>query len=164
MFPEDVLRNNSGKFRTVSLFKEKSNNPEDKPIFTLGRDKKDGYVSLRDLYIALCTEDPTEDTFVETVFGDYQGWKTLSSVGWIQPYLKEWREVCDTKRKTVAFKAIIKEVKEGKSPFAAAKYLIEEPWKGRKTSARTTRKHTTENAFEAVSSDIDRLKAEGLLN
>ncbi|MCA9368199.1 hypothetical protein KC887_08155, partial [Candidatus Kaiserbacteria bacterium] len=74
----------------------------------------------------------------------------------------------DVKRKSKAFQAIIKEVtNDGKNSYAAAKYLIEEPWKQKRTkAAKEESRATTEEALisSEVSEDLDRLREAGLLN
>jgi len=131
---------------------------------TLSSNKKSGLINLRELFILFVVEDPTEGKFAEEVFGDHKAWKKILDTGWINDYVHEWREVADTKRKELAFRAIINEVKTGRTPFTAAKYLIEEPWKTNTRRVKDTKARTSSEAFKAVNSDIDRLREEGLLN
>lgn len=142
-------------------------------LFTLSRNPEAGKgVPLADLYIALTVDDPSEATFVDEVFGDFFFWKSLSNSQFFKPHLEEWKEVAEIKRKQKAFKAIMNEVKtEGKSSFSAAKYLIEEPWRGAPTAAERKRmrskvNETTEKAFsdQQIQEDVERLKKEGLYN
>jgi hypothetical protein len=75
------------------------------------------------------------------------------------------------KRKSVAFTAIIKEVREsGKSAFTAAKYLIEEPWlvgatATEKKEIAKNRRLSAEKAYSstAFQEDMTRLREEGIL-
>jgi len=165
MFSEDVLYTSNGIRRTRSLFKETSV-AGDKPIFTLGRDKEDKYICLRDLYIKFCTKDPSESIFAETVFGDVGFWNNIAKSPWIQEYLQEWREIAEAKRKAIAFQAIIDEIENGgRSSLTAAKFLIEEPWKDKRNpKVKKDSEKTAESAKSHFHSDFKRLQEEGLIN
>jgi hypothetical protein len=128
--------------------------------------------SLRDLYIRFTVDDPSEVTFAETVFGDWSFWENILACEWFKPYHDEWSRVTDVKRKQEAFEVIIGEVKSrGKNSFQAAKYLVEEQWKGKSSSgdkraARSTARKTATEAFETsgLKQDLERLKEQGHLN
>ncbi len=142
-----------------------------KGILTLDRNGKEGKISLYKLFVAHTVDDPTEYTFAEQVFGDWLFWEALSESSFLKPRLEDWRRVTDVMRKKQAFAAVVQEAKEGKNQFSAAKYLIEEPWKGGPTAAskRKAKKkaqETAEEAFldQALSQDIQRLREEGILN
>lgn len=135
------------------------------PIFTI-RDEKEGLISLKKLYMSFVVDDPTESVFAEEVFGDLGYWLIAREMGPFKPVHQEWIREADILRKQIAFKAIMSEAKEGgRSAFSAAKFLIDEPWKGRKAKAES--KKTTEEAFAAVkneySEDYHRLKEQGLI-
>ncbi len=139
-------------------------------LLTVDRNGKDGKVCLYKLYMLHAVDDPSEVTFVEEVFGDMYFWQKLSESPWFGPILEEWRHFAAVKRKQVAFKAIIDEVKtKGRSSFTAAKYLIEEPWKfGPATERKKTRKRISDSAEEAfkdstVQADLARLREEGMI-
>lgn len=154
--PED-LYTSSGQRRTRALFKETCS-AQDTPVAALGK-RTDGLIPMRDLFIEFCVYDPSEAEFAELVFGDYSHWALIKDTPWIAPYLDEWRMITDVKRKSIAFKSILKEAQEGRSPLAAAKYLIEEGWKDkRNTKTRKQNRESTEKAVDSVSSDIARLK------
>ena len=64
----------------------------------------------------------------------------------------DWQHEADVKRKSRAFKFIIEEIKnDGRNAYHAAKYLIDEPWKGRTKPAQDKRRKST---VEAVPSDV----------
>lgn len=163
MFTEEILYTANGIRRTRSLFKEFAVSG-DMPVFTLRR--AEGYVRIKDLYIKFCVSDPSEADFAETVFGDVSFWKNIAKCDWIQEDLREWRETAEVKRKSKAFKAIIKEVEsKGRASFSASKFLIEEPWKDKRDpKTKTQNKKTTSKASVQVRSDIQRLQEEGLIN
>lgn len=155
--------NNRPKF--LCLFQEFKQTADEKPIFTL-RDEKEGLISLKRLFIKLTIDDPTEATFADEVFGDIYWWMEVRDHKMLKPHIDKWREEAELIRKSIAFKALYKEVAEdGRAALTAAKYLIEEPWKtkGRKAAG----KQTTERAAEAVKNhykdDYARLKEEGIL-
>ena len=166
LFREDQIKNSLGRYRSSGLFKETAQpHQEDSIIATLtGKDKS--LPCIRELFIAMVTEDPSEVSFAEEVFGDVGFWIWLSDQFFIQQYVREWREVAAVRMKQKAFKAIIETTKsEGASRFAAAKYLIEEPWKAK--APRNVKDKVKKTATEAASvfvDDIERLKQEGLIN
>ena len=135
------------------------------PIFTL-RDEKEGYISLRKLYLQYVPNDPSEAVFAEVVFGDVGYWLHLRENKLLKPFFDEWRQEADVIRKSKAFTAIIKEVEgEGRSSFSAAKFLIEEPWKDKRDpKVKKESKETTSKASLQVKSDVERLREEGLIN
>lgn len=135
------------------------------PIFTI-RDEKEGLISLKKLYMNFVVDDPTESVFAKEVFGDLGYWLIARDMTPFRPIHEEWIREADILRKQIAFKAIMSEAKEGgRSAFSAAKFLIDEPWKGRKEKAES--KKTTEEAFESIkkdfSEDYNRLKEQGLI-
>ena len=162
-FTQDQLWASNGSARTNSLFFE-SARPGDTPLMSLQSKTKEG-ICLRELYVPLVAKDPTEVLFAESVFGDVRYWLRLREAPFMKAYLEEWSKEADIKRKSDAFRLLIEEVKvEGKNSFAAAKYLIEEPWKGNTKAARTRKKETTEAAMSPYKEDIERLKEDGYFN
>jgi hypothetical protein len=120
----------------------------------------------------MAVDDPTEITFSDHIFGSWQVWdKIRNSDKRLVTHIEKWRKEADVRRKALAFSVVVNEVKnEGKSSFAAAKYLIEEGWnpKGRTTDARKKRaesRETAQTAFEreGLTEDMARLKEAGLL-
>ena len=163
MFTKEQLYASTGMRKSKSLFIEYRVEGIE-PIFTLSRHEREGLISLRNLYIQYCVDDPTEVEFAEAVFGDYGFWLNLSTTMYVAKELEEWRAIVDIKRKAQAFKTIMKEVQEdGRAAFSAAKYLIEEPWKGRKQATRQKVKETATKAYSEVQDDINRLRENGLL-
>lgn len=168
-------------FTYEDLYVEVNNLPKTRSLFCqydknglLSVSRKDipGKVNLYKLYIDFCVDDPSEVKFAEEVFGDIVWWVgSMSQDTWFKKHLDEWRMAAAEKRKSLAFKAIIKEVKEGgKSAFTASKYLIEEPWltgasASEKKEIAKKRRATAENAFldSAFKDDIARLKDEGII-
>ena len=163
MLTEEQLYGTNGHMLSQSLFKEKAKE-KDNPIFTLSPRKVEGFINLRSIYLSLTEDDPSEYVFAEEVFGDYVFWKNLCNKPWFKEYLYEWRETADTRRKSKAFKAIVDEAKEGRNKFAASKYLIEEPWKGKFTRTKAQKEKSTSQAFSSVSEDLENLRAGGHLN
>lgn len=139
---------------------------------SVSRDDIPGKINLYKIYMDLVIDDPSEVTFAESVFGDIIYWNRLTTDKWFAPYIDEWRFAASEKRKSLAFKAIMSEVKSnGKSSFTAAKYLIEEPWLSGSTASEKkqiakAKEASTSKAYHAVefAKDIERLKEEGVLN
>jgi len=135
-----------------------------KSVFTIRQDKE-GYISLKRLFVSHVVDDPSEASFAEAIFGDVGYWLKVRTQKEIKGYLVTWREEADSIRKSLAFKAMIQEVREdGKSSFSAAKYLIEEPWKGRSRAVKAKVTKTTEDAYSSVLDDKKRLQEAGMLN
>jgi hypothetical protein len=162
------LYNAQNKAKTKDLFIEYNKDS----VLTLSKENKDGAISLYKLFVTLTTDDPSEVTFAEEVFGDVGFWLKLQTSPILSSELVEWRRVTAQHRKRKAFAAIIKEVEEnGRSSFSAAKYLIEESWKQtgsvkEKRAAKLEAEETAEAAFKNSSfeKDIERLKNSGLFN
>lgn len=131
----------------------------DTPVFTLAMEKE-GYISLQKLFIDLTVDDPTEIEFAEQVFGDVVYWINWSNSPRLKPHLDKWRQVAEMKRKQIAFKAMVNEVRnDGKGSLQAARFLIEEPWKNKRLKkVREQSNKTTEQAHNSVSSDLKRLE------
>lgn len=148
--------NNPAFQRLVVEFCYQSNRDTSKAIFTM-RPHKEGYISLRQIFVQHVAEDPSEASFAETVFGDVGYWLRVREQKEMKSWLPEWREEAEVIRKSNAFKAVIQEVKEeGKNSFAAAKYLIEEPWKGRSKKAVEQKRKTSEKAAASTVSPEDK--------
>lgn len=159
IFTEKELWASNGHPKTRSLFKEVAMG-DDVPLMTLGRGNEDEFICLQTLYVNLCTDDPSEVTFVDAVFGDYTYWERLSKARWFQPYLNAWRREADVRRKSKAFKAIIEEVEtKGRNSFQAAKFLIGETYKDKRNpEVKKEVDETTKAAKEEFSSDLVRLE------
>ena len=161
MLTEDQLYGKNGHTLVKPLFRETCS-PEDSPIFTLGTRSIDGLINLRSLFLDLVRDDPSEYVFALEVFGDWKIWKTISTSYGVVDKVREWRETADVQRKSMAFRSIIEEAKEGKTRLSASKYLIEEPWKGK--SKLKEKRQTSDKAFSSVQSDMDRLRDQGFIN
>ncbi len=164
LFKREDLFGGGGHMKTQALFKEVCR-PTDTPILSLRPAKPGGLPSLRDLYLEYATDDPSEVVFAETVFGDLSFWLNITKRTWMKEYLKDWRNLAETRRKSKAFVYITSEVKnQGRSAFSAAKYLIDEPWKDKRTAAtKREADKTSLDAYEGISDDLIRLKEQGML-
>ena len=159
LFDKDQLYSAQGHKLTRSLFVETAV-AGDTPIMTLSVHEKEGYTNLRTIFIELVSDDPSEYTFAEAVFGDYAHWNNITKASWMKPYLDEWRMCADVKRKAMGFDAAVREIKgKGRSAFAAAKFLIEEPWKDKRNpKTKEAVKKSTKTAASEVDKDVARLK------
>lgn len=144
MFDREQLYGETNIARTKSLFVDFGSDPAN--ILTLGTFNKD-FPSLRSLYVNLTVDDPSEYTFAITVFGEWAYWDKLRKVGFMQSHLEAWRHEAAVKRKSMAFKTIIEEAKgDGRNSYHAAKYLVEEPWRGRGKAQKAATKQSSEEA------------------
>ena len=157
MFSKEDLYGLNGKMKTQSLFREFF--PETGQL-TLSKHDTDGCINLRQIYISFCIDDPTEVTFAESVFGDYAFWENLRSLVWMKPNVEEWERIADVKRKQKAFATLIQDAtdKDSRTSVTSAKYLIDEPWKGRKKETKEKVKESTSEAFSQVRHDLERMK------
>jgi len=158
LFTFEQLHSSQNHRLTKALFLETCR-PVDTPIMTLSRNPKRDLVVLRDIFIELTQDDPSEVEFAEYVFGDYGHWRLISDATWMEPYISEWRMIADVKRKSKAFKSIVREVDEGgRNSYTAAKYLIEEPWKPKDKDTKAQVKESKERARNEYASDFQRIK------
>lgn len=159
----NLLHNSEGVMRTSSLFKETCLST-DTPVFTLNHRDKPPLINLKALYMEFCVLDPTEFLFADHVFGAWEHWQKIANSSFMEKYLLDWREEASARRKALAFKAMVEDVKAGKNVPALSKLLIDEPWLGKSAKARSSRLKATRQAHSIVSDDIKRLKEEGLIN
>ena len=130
-----------------------------------------GKINLFKLYLEFAVDDPSEMAFCDAVFGDIYFWSVFREAPQFREHLAEWRVLATEKRKQQAFQIIVNEVKtNGKNALAAAKYLIEEPWKLQTPVTRKRKEiekeisHTASLAQDSFKADIERLKQDGVLN
>lgn len=149
----------AGQRRTRSLFIE-TNRSDHEPLMTLGRHPKGDLLVLRDLFVTMVSEDPTEYEFAEHVFGDYAFWENITHATWMEPHLDEWRMVADVRRKSLAFGTIVRDAQSSsRTATTSSKFLIEERWKPqRKKADKAKSQKTTEAAASGYSEDVARLR------
>ncbi len=150
------LYTSSGQRRTRALFRETCM-ASDTPVASIGK-QPGALIPMRELFLEFVPNDPTEFEFAELVFGDYAHWKMIADAPWMSDVLAEWRMICDVKRKSEAFKAVLEEAKGGRSSFTAAKYLIEEPWKDKRNpKTKEAVNKSTQKARDGILEDVKRL-------
>lgn len=160
LFNNSTLYAANGHARTSSLFCETAS-VSGTALFTLGRQKDNGYISLRDLFVTYTENDPSEVTFAEEVFGDVFFWENLKEWPTLAPHLEQWRLAAEAKRKSKAFQKVLEKVKEG--DLQASKYIIDEPWR-KGIKERTRSRRSTQVARDAWDEDMERLKEQGFIN
>ena len=174
----DQFKNTVGVVRTKSLFYELCYDDSESAVFTL---KDEAMVSpsgvtlipISKIFIEMAVDDPTEISFALHVFGSWDAWEKLCrSDKRLINHIEAWRREAAVRRKQLAFKVIVDEVRtSGKSAFSAAKYLLEEGWVAQDKRTQDGRKkrqevrETAEEAFEraAIEEDLKRLREEGFL-
>ena len=178
LFDFSYTKTETNAIRTKSLFWELDYESE-YSLFTLKEEecihKPTGRVLLPigKLFIEMTVDDPTEYDFADAVFGSWAVWdKIRNSDKRLVAEIEKWRLEADVRRKALAFKTLLNEVKnDGKASFSAAKYLLEEGWK--KTDARTAdgrkdrakQREQADKAFDraGIQDDLKRLKEQGLI-
>ena len=157
LIKHEDMYTSSGQRRTRALFRETAMS-SDSPVAALGKQPGD-LIPVRDLFIELVSPDPTEYEFSDLLLGDYAHWKLIADATWMKDYIDEWRMICDVKRKSEAFRSVLKEAKDGRSAFSASKYLIEEPWKDKRNpQTKAQVKESTQRAKDTIASDVARLR------
>lgn len=165
-----------GHVLTRSLFFELSYSKQEDTIFTInsveGIQNKFGktMIPISRLFVDMIVDDPTEYEFSQAVFGDWAVWSQIRESTVLKPHLESWRQEADVKRKSLAFKSVVDEVRNGgRSAFTASKFLIDFAGLNvEKKDLRKARQTAKENADEAFTNDgynddVERLKSQGLL-
>jgi hypothetical protein len=157
------FRDTVGRYRTQSLFREMAYGKlsEHGPLYTLkDEDPKGELPSLKQIYLE--ANDPTEYEFAIAAFGEWNHWKLLTSLAWMEPYVYAWREELEIKIRSNAVKTIIKEAESGKGKYNAAKFLSDAGWKakirGRPTEAERTRQAKIQVGIDtSIAEDLKRI-------
>ena len=123
-------KDEQGRWRTQSLFKETNFRGDFPPIFTLREfdvydpEKNKTYPSFRRLFLS--HSDPTGYTFAKEVLGSYSHWQKLLKTHWFVIELDKWLVELDVKLQSEGMQKIRELAKgESGSAFQAAKYLAE---------------------------------------
>jgi len=169
LFGPEYTKTTNGVVRTKSLFYELTYTDTTYAVFTL-KDKdleKDGktYVSLPNLFRSLVPQDPTEYTFAQAVFGNWQIWEVIREAPQIKPYVTKLRREAEVKIKSEAIRAIAEEMNSGgRSSFTAAKLLLERGWIEKEAASKSKQKlldkeeaDMNKEAIKLLSEDADRL-------
>ena len=159
VFKTDQLYIN-GRAMNRSLFVEFSGqgNTSDKyTILTLQKENRDGFPSLYKHYVTHCSDDPTEFTFADRLFGSWDFWVQLSESPDIKSYVDKWREENRIRQKAKALKLIMEEAldEKSKSKFQAAKFLWTEGFI--KDQPKKTTLKDKNNVVDFVGEDMKRL-------
>ena len=169
MFSLDQLKGTNGKVRTQSLFYELSYMDPKEALFTLKDHDIEvngkSYMSLQQIYLSICTNDPMEYEFAQVVFGSWEIWSTIANSPNVKPHVQRWRKEVEVKLKSEAIKAIALEMKQGgRSSFSAAKLLLEKGWLDKDNASQAKRKLKKKEeedqdkaALSLLSEDAERL-------
>jgi hypothetical protein len=129
----DQMKDETGRYRTRSLFWETRHIEEDKypPLFTLKDKEHKGYPSLKKIFLSYEHLPGHEYEFAMDVFGSWEHWSKLADESTLKDYIKSWRDELEIKIRASAMKALIKNAFEDGSKGAnMAKYLAEGGWRG----------------------------------
>ncbi len=157
-FPEfyrnSKYRDYQGRLLSSKLFYERTlPDKRDKVLYTLKDQDHEGYKSLYLLYMD--ANDLTEYTFANEYFESYEHWLGITKQGWFKPYLERFRRDLETKVRSTALRAIIRESQSGsKNAFTANKFLIERGWvdKEKNTKGRPSKEDIKHAAMDQVDS------------
>lgn len=164
------LKDDSGRYRTQSLFWELRYGTEEKlpPIFTLKSEdlEKDGvnYISLKKIYMSYDHVPNFEYEFALAVFNSWDHWQRLANDSHpkIKSEIKAWREELDIKLKAEGLKALIYASKDNDAKgVQAAKYLAEKGYdtkRGRPSKEEIERQRKIEaNVKKELTDDMERI-------
>lgn len=132
MYTESQLRNASNKRLIRGLFLEcVTTDRYDKVLFNLTRQHKpNGPVptkSLFQLYMDYAIDDPTEVTFAQEVFGDWEHWQMIRKAYPVKIHIEKWEEEAEIKRKSRLVTQLNDITKnDPRNAFQAAKFLLKE--------------------------------------
>ena len=167
LVPDENLYNANNKVRSAALFLECAQPDEELVMFTLLNNdttwKGKKLPSLKKLYMQFCSEDPTEYSFANHVFGSWDAWCVIKSTFIVRGYVKKWSDEVVVLIKSTAIATIHQEMLSGgKSSFQAAKFLIDKGWippqMGRKsTKDKETDENQNSRALANVHEDAARL-------
>lgn len=157
-FPEfyknTPYRDTQGRLLSSKLFYERTTpDKRDKVLYTLKDQDHEGYKSLYVLYLE--SNDLTEYSFANSYFESYEHWLALTKQEWFKPFLERFRRDLETKVRSIALKAIIRESQSAsKNAFTANKFLLERGWvdKEKNTKGRPTKEDIKQAAIEQVDS------------
>lgn len=158
------FRNSTGQRRTRSLFYEYS--PET-AVYTLDKPRED-LPHLKTRYLTL--EDPTEYTFAQTYFEDWDHWQMILASPEIRARVDKWRYELQLKIRAQAVKRVLEQATRGGKPsevLAINKYLAEGRWdeatdvtpkRGRPSKADVQKAaHDALRDAQTASTDFDRI-------
>ena len=140
--PEQIsreFRDNQGRFRTRSLFKELNSAGKFPFFFTLKDFDEPDAISMKRRYLEIA--DPTEYEVAEKLLGSWRHWLKLCEIDWFQAHLEEWRRELRIKLKSQAV-AKLKKFAGGNDglSFSANRYFAEQdydkPTKGEAAAKR----------------------------
>lgn len=151
------FKNGSGVLMTRGLFLETAAS-KDYVLYTLRDDESRGYPSLRRLYLE-CS-DPTEYTFANTYFENWEHWEALCSTDWFKPYVDSFRRELSVKLRAEALAQIRDVAKSsGRESFQANKYLLDGSWDGtNKGSKGRPSKDEIKKAAHNIASERSRIE------
>jgi hypothetical protein len=129
--------------------------PSEYNIMSL-EDKTSGLPCLRDLYLNLTLEDPTEYYFATEVFNTWDFWENLSSSAVIRPVVDKWRTENMIRQKSLAVKQLKMEATMGKSKATAAKWLFDNGFTAPKPKKKEAEK-VNKKIDSSTERDMERL-------
>lgn len=165
-FSDNKFKNNSGKWRTFSLFFEYPTKDVE-PVYTLAKyDKeKDGktFPSLYQLYMQCL--DPTEFLFAEEHLGGPDHLRALRKAPTFRKELDSWKADLELKLQALALRNIVKaSVDEAnKNTFQANKLLLDKGWQEKRTKTdkdkvKEAADEFTVESLAEIKKDLDRLE------
>lgn len=171
MFQPEQLKATNGKNRIAQLFYELTYEDTTYAVFTT---KDEDYqtpdgrhlYSLKKLFLAISVNDPTEYTFAQTVFGNWNHWMSISKSPITGKMVSEWRDELVVKIKSNAIRHIASEMIniESKNSFQAAKLLLDKGWLEKEVASQAKKKleekkneEENQHALKLIGDDAARL-------
>lgn len=140
-------------------------------VYTLGEEDKDGYPSLKKLYLQM--NDLTEYKFATTHLGGWNHWQQLVGTEWFREHVMQWRTELELKNISEALIRIRDEAEmDGRNAFQANRFLATRGWiasedkqerRGRPSKSEI-KKAAEEQALKQTKPLADLKRLEELLN
>ena len=162
------MKDNQGRYRTISLFYELRHQAGDfEPVFTLKSydlQKSDKfYPSLKKIYLTYDHIPGFEYDFALDVFGSWEHWqKLVKSNGELGQVIKSWRDELDIRIKSQSLRAMMIASRDNDAKGVnAAKYLAEKGYEkkaGRPSKAEVERERKIQAGVnQELEEDMKRL-------
>ena len=134
MIHKPPYKDNSGRWRTQSLFKEfyVPHRESWPPVFTLkeyDETQEDGTILLSMRQLFLGYSDPTGYAFSKEILHSYEHWRKLCSCLWFKEHIAAWNEELEVKLISSGLLKL-KDIAKGVDGAAlkASTYLMEKGW------------------------------------
>lgn len=123
------FKDTGNRWRTQSLFIEFKREGYD-AYWTIGDEDKEGYPSLKKIYMSYPHVPGKEWNFAKDTLGSWELWQRLLANKMLSPMFHSWQKEKEIELESMAIEALIKSAQEdGPKGTMAAKYIVEKGYK-----------------------------------